>query len=552
MTLVAMRAAGAFNALRRSGWRASVGILLLALVYRGVGALTAGGLRFLERFPDIGTIYDAVVLRSLEGLFVVLMVAVAFSVLTGAIGTLFGSSDLPFLLSLPVPPWRVFALKVVETYLSSALLPALFTVPVVTALGAHHGAPAAYYAIALVTVLALYALPVALGSLLALVLMRLSPQGRAKEVATALSVAAAAALVFGLRALRPEQLSALSPDEFEVMLRAFAGFELGWLPSAWASNAVWSALEGALSAPAVVLVLAAGAALGLVGWAAATAYGQGWFRGLDSLPAGSPAAAERRRRLAWWERPLARVGQGVVVKDLLLLARDPGQWSQLLVLAALAGVYFISTDSLAVGMQTFRDAIGAMNVAFLAFLLAGVGVRVAFPLVSLEGEGFWLVKTAPLRAGSLVRAKFVGALPLMLVFGVGLGVAVAARLEVSQPLQVAAPLAGAAAALALTGLGVGLGAAFPRFDSTNPAEIPMSTGGLLYMVCALGYAALSTALFAYPAWRTLVRGQREAFAWTAPEGLVVLGLLALLVAVFTLVPLLVGSRRLAAWEPATD
>lgn len=547
-----MRLRGTFNALRRTPLRLLFGLGLLALVYWGVGSLTTRALDFITRLPDIGTIADAVVLRSLEGLFVVLMVSVAFSVLTGAISTLFGSTDLPLLLALPVPPWQVFGLKVAETYLSSALLPALLTVPVLTALGAHHAAPIAYYPVAVLAVMALYALPVALGSFLALVLMRLAPQGRAKEVATALSVVVAAGLVLGLRALRPEQLNALSPEEFESMLGAFANLELGWLPSAWASNAVWRALDGSISPPALLLLALAALSLSLVGWVAGRAYGQGWFRGLDSLPAASPTAAARRQNLGWWERPLRRVGQGVVVKDLLLMARDPSQWSQLLVLVALAGVYFISTDSLAVGMQSFRDAIGMLNVAFLAFLLAGVGVRVAFPLVSLEGEGFWLVKTAPLRAARLVRAKFLGALPVMLLFGCGLGVAVSMRLDLSAAMQLAAPLAGACAAVALTGLGVGLGAAFPRFDSTNPTEIPVSAGGLVYMVCALGYAVLSTALFAYPAWRSITGRGAAAFSWTGQDGLLVLAALALLVVLFAVVPMVVGSRRLEAWEPAQD
>ena len=74
-------------------------------------------------------------------------------------------------------------------------------------------------------------------------------------------------------------------------------------------------------------------------------------------------------------------------------------------LAALAGVYFISTASLSVGLQRFRDVIGAMNVAFLAFLLSGVGVRLAFPLVSLEGEAVWLLRTAPRRHDSSPRAS---------------------------------------------------------------------------------------------------------------------------------------------------
>src|SRR5690606_936255 len=123
----------------------------------------------------------------------------------------------------------------------------------------------------------------------------------------------------------------------------------------------------------------------------------------------------------------------------------------------------------------------------LAFLLAGVGIRLAFPLVSLEGEALWLMRSAPVRARRLVAAKFLGVLPVLLVMGVGLGWAVAGRLELSPTLALAAPLSGALSALAVAGLGVGLGAAYPRFDSTNPAEIAVSSGGLLYMVGAFVY-----------------------------------------------------------------
>ncbi len=543
-----MRVRGSVNGLRRRPLRALVGAALLVVVYLGMHALTVRALRFVANYPEIGTIQEAVIRRSLEGLMTVLMVAVAFSVLTGAISTLYGSLDLPFLLSQPVRAYRVFALKVAETYTSSALLPAVFTVPVLMALGTERQAPPAYYPIALVALASLYALPVALGALLALVLMRVSPPGKAREVATAASVVVAAGLVLGLRALRPEQLQAMTPDEFEEMLTAFAALDIGWLPSTWASDAVWQALSGAVSAGGVLLVLLALAALGGLALLATKAYASGWYRALDDQPWGG---GKRRSsvRPPWWERLLAPVGRGVVVKDLKLMFRDPSQWSQLLVLAALAGVYFISTASLGVGLQRFRDVIGAMNVAFLGFLLAGVGVRVAFPLVSLEGEAVWILRTAPVRAWRLVLAKFLGALPPMLVLGVGLGIAVAGRLELSPALAFAAPLAGGLAAFATAGLGVGLGAAFPRFDSVNPNAVAVSSGGLLYMALAMVYSAVSTVLFAYPAWRSVVGGQ-GAFAWTRPDGLVVLAALAVVCAVFTVVPLVVGSARLARWEPS--
>lgn len=548
MALVAMRLRGSLNGLRRRPWHTVIGTALLAVVAWGMHALTVRALRFLDGYPDIGTIADAVARRSLEGLLAVLMVAVAFSVLTGAIGTLYGSVDLPFLLSQPVPAYRVFALKVAETYAASAMLPAVFTVPVLVALGGERDAPAAYYPIALLALASLYALPVAVGALLALVLMRLAPAGKAKEFATAASVVVAAGLVFGLRALRPEQLQAMTPDEFERLLQGFAALQLGWLPSSWAADAVWQGLAGRFSAGATLLLALALVVLGGLVVLSSRAYAAGWYRAEGDAPWGGGRRRSSERPPAW-ERVLGPLGGGLVVKDLRLMLRDPSQWSQLLVLAALAGVYFISTASVSVGIQRFRDVIGAINVAFLGFLLAGVGVRLAFPLVSLEGEAVWLLRTAPVRAWRIVFAKFLGALPPMLALGVGLGAAVAGRLELSPALAVAAPLAGGLAAFATAGLGVGLGAAFPRFDSVNPHEVAVSSGGLLYMALSLAYAALSTLLFAYPTWRSLFGG-RNAFSWTAPDGLLVLAALVLLCALFTLVPLLLGSHRLSRWEPS--
>ncbi|MEJ2289719.1 MAG: hypothetical protein P8Y02_13970, partial [Deinococcales bacterium] len=367
MSLVAMRLRGAWNALRRAPARALVGVVLLGGVFVGVLTGTRHGVRFLEDYPGIGGIAGAVEQRSLEALFTVLMLAVAFSVLTGAIATLYGSQDLPFLLSLPVSPVRVFSLKVAETYASSALLPALFTVPVLVGLGIERHAPPGYYLIAMAALLALYALPVAAGALAALVLMRVAPAGRAKEVATAASVGLAAALVLGMRALRPERLGNLTPAQFDHALARFAELRVSWLPSAWGSAAVWRALQGKVSLYALLLAAVSLLVLAGVARVAAMAYRAGWFRSLDTTGRRGPIGALPAAR---WEVPLARLGPagGVVVKDLRLLARDPSQWSQLLVLVALAGVYFISTASLATEVQRFRDVLGALNLMFLGFL----------------------------------------------------------------------------------------------------------------------------------------------------------------------------------------
>ena len=546
-----MRLRGALNGVRRGPTGALFGLGLLLLVYWGVFTATRRGVRFVDGFLRFGNedIADAVLQRSLETLFLVLVLGVTFSVLTTAVHTLYSSQDLPFLLSLPASAASVFTLKVAETYVGAALLPALFTLPVLLALGAERGAPPAYYGLALAAVLALYALPVALGCVLALFLMRVAPAGRVKEIATGASVVLAALFVLGLRVLRPERLATMSLEELSGFLTRFASFELSWLPTSWTSQVVWGALSGRVTGGAYAL---AGLSLLLL-WGsaalAALAYQEGWIRALDTS---APKLDPRPRRAGSLERLLHRFGPlgALVAKDVKLLWRDPTQWSQLLVLAALAGVYLFSVGSFTLegaDSQRFRDALGTLNLLFMGFLLAGTGVRMSYPAVSLEGEGFWLLKTGPLSARTVVMSKFWQALLPTAVLGGGVGWAAARLLDVSPTLAWASPVAGLCAALATTGLGVGLGAAFPRFDATTPSEIPLAAGGLLYMTLSLAFAALITLVLAWPAWQTFQNPQ--GMVWRTPEGLGVLALLALVTLLSTALPLLYGAARLARYEP---
>ncbi len=551
--LFAMRLRGVWNGIKSRPLQYLIGVSFLSLLYWGIFIITRKGVYFLTHPLKVGNlaidldIAEAIIQRSLEALFIVLMLGVTFSVLTTAVHTLYSSEDLPFLLSLPIPATQVFYLKVLETYISAAMMPALFTIPVLTGLGIELDANLSYYFISLAAVLSLYSIPVTLGSFLALVLMRISPAGKVKEVATGLSVVVAAAFIFALRTLRPERLADMNFAQMTHFLTQFASFEISWLPSSWTSQAVWGALEGKITIGAYFLAALSVILLWFVAWAAAFAYKEGWIRSLET---GKPKLDPKIRRAPIWERALNQFGRAgsIISKDIRLLLRDPTQWSQLLVLLALAGVYLVSVGSikLELDLQRFRDAIGTMNIMFMGFLLAGIGIRMAYPIISLEGEGFWILRTGPLKSSGIVMSKFWNALPIMTILGGGLGFAAARLIDVSSSLAFVSPIAGLSAAVVTTGLGVGLGAAFPRFSANSPSEIPMTAGGLLYMALSLGYATLMTLILAFPAWKSFQ--SPTVFYWSQPEGIGLLAAIVSLTVLCTTLPLIFGSTRLASYE----
>lgn len=524
--------------------------ILLVLMYWGIHSATIWGLNFLDKIPNYDAInlVDAVIQRSVESLLMILMFTVAFSVLTTAVQTLYDSHDLPFLLSLPIKPNRVFYMKVMETYTSAAMLPAFFTLPILIALGLHREAGILYYLVAIMSVLALYAIPVALGSLVALVLMRFAPAGKVKEVATGLSVVFAAALVFGLRLLRPEQIATMSPLEMIRFLKDFAEFKISWMPSSWTSEAIWAALDGRFGIGAFFLLAISVIALWLVAQLAALAYSEGWIRSNDAIKVKLDKSV---KPAPVWENLIMRFNKRghLIAKDIRLMLRDPSQWSQLLVLVALAGVYLVSISSITIEgsqSQRYRDAIATLNIAFTAFLLSGVGIRMTYPSVSLEGEGYWILRTGPLSSRELILSKFWHSLPTMLILGGGLGVLATFLMKSSSTLSFISPIAGLCAGMVITGLGVGLGAAFPKFDANNPAEIPMAAGGLLYIALSLCFAVAMTALIALPAWRTIQNP--SIFYWSQPQGMLILTVLIAISCLATALPLLFGSYKLARFE----
>ncbi|HRP46086.1 MAG TPA: hypothetical protein PLT07_00935 [Trueperaceae bacterium] len=549
MTLANLRIRGALRSLAaRPSWLLFSLSLVGGAAYLGF-RLVRFGVAWLYAYPLIGTIAPAVTQRSLEGLFLMLMAAVLFSVLIASIGTLYGSEDLELLLAQPTSTAAVFGMKVLELFVNTAGLPLIFTLPVLVGVGAALHAPPLFYLVGTVAAAALYAMPVTLGALLALLLVRLSPAGRVREVATAISISAAAAALLGLRALRPEQLARIRPedsDAFERFLAAFARLEIGWLPPAWASSASWAALDGRLAISVLLLVGVAVGGLLLTGALARLAFSRGWVKSLDTTPA--PRTRASYRTPAWEMFLGSRSGPigAIIAKDMRVFFRDVQQWSQVIVLAALAGVYFVSLAAIDLPTQQFRDVIGALNIAFVSFIVAGVALRVAYPSVSYEAGTYWLVQTQPVRKRDLVLAKFLFTLPLMVALALGLGVAAGRVLDLSPTLAFGAPLAAALSAVGLTGLAVGLGASHPRFSYTNPNELAMTPGALTFVGLGMAYSVLLTLLLARPAWVAL-RNPNAPY-WTSPEGALVLLVLVGLTLLTAFVPLWLGVKQLARAE----
>lgn len=498
----------------RAGRLKAWGVALLALAgMLAIYGLTSHGLTRMTAFTPLARL---VADKVLEYLIMVLLASMTLSATLNSLSALYLSADLPWLAVRPLP-WRaLYYTKLLEVYGLSAWMVLAFGAPVFVAYGVFFGAAPAYYLVAVAALVALALIPSALGMALVSLLVNLLPARRFRDVLVFATVATLFLVFIAARGLQLERLS--DPQAAERFAGALVGLQLSWatyLPSSWMAEALRPLLRGqALDwRPLLVLGAAALATAVLGQWLVELLFARGLSRALGSQP---PLAARTRLWRAllglylWpWPRRLAALAR----KDLLTLLRDSTQWSQIMVLGAVVVIYVVNVQAFPVDQMVLfglqqeqaRDLLGYLNISLTGLVMAAVGARFLFTGISLEGQAVWLLRSAPLRARDVLAAKLAVGLPPCLAIGLALDALTNWILRASPQVWLAGWLITPVLGLGIGGLGVGLGALLPNFRAANPAKIVAGLGGMAYMLAAVAYVVLGTAIVAYPllaAWRT--------------------------------------------------
>jgi ABC-2 type transport system permease protein len=528
MTLVTPRLWASRNAVRRAPGR-SASLVLLAVLF-WVGCLAAF-VSVLEYFHEIGEfgpmLTQRLLLLVLVSFFVVLLISNTVTALT----TFYLAEDIPLLLALPISHRCLHRGRFVETLVSSSWMALLFGLPAFLAYGiVYEAGPGFYGALGVVLGLVLL-MPTALGVLVSTLLVLMFPAHRTRD-AMLVGIGLLVALTVGLiRLLQPEQLAESSG------LAGLAGFLAGfeatgspYLPTTWAAD-VLITLLGAREGEALFHLAMLASTAAMLYLVSATVVERVYLRAWSRAQTGRATGTGERTLATWLEwlaRPLPRVPRLLVVKDVTVFLRDVGQWSQLLLLAALIGLYVYNFSVLPLDDGTplsvaMRELAVVLNLGLAAFVTTAIAVRFVYPMVSLEGRAWVILRTAPVPLGHIWWSKFwIGYVPL-LAFAMLLIVATNGYLDVPGTLTASFLLTLVPLTAALVSLGLSFGAAHPRLDVPNAAQIATGFGAIIYMVTSLVLIALVVTLEAWPTWR-LLRLAREGGALPSAHLLGMLGL----------------------------
>lgn len=509
-------AAARFMALAEKGGAGrAVFVALLALV---VGAAVYyASYRALVFFSGVEVIGRLLTARLLEFTFLGVMSFVLLSAFVTVLGTFYLADDLLLVRSAPISEPAFFTARWLQSAVLSGWMVLGIGAPVLAAYGAALGGGALYAFVCVLAYLPLVLLPTAAGVTVMTVLVCVFPARRVRDLFVVLGVVGVALLVLLLRVAQPERL--MRPEVFGSVTNYVAAFQSpqsAWLPSTWSATAVRAAQEGRFDALSLTLAWTA------VWGAASLAYlvHRRWYRlaysrAQEGGPGNFNAGGFFERFFDRLQAPLAPEVRSFARKDTRLFLRDPGQWSQLLILLTLIVAYvynfavFPGTDVKLAGLR-LNLLLGVLNIMLAGFVISALVARFAFPAVSVEGRAFWLVRTAPVAPRTFLRTKYLIALTPMLALSMLLAGLTAFWLKLPAALVAVTVVHVAVSTAVMTALGLGLGAIYPRFRFENPAQVPMSFGGVVFMLLATVYnlvGGAATAWIAAPlAFPALARG----------------------------------------------
>jgi ABC-2 type transport system permease protein len=521
---------------------------IVLLFWFGSFALFYEGLSFFWQFPLIG---PALVDESIYIFSAILFIMLTLSSIIVCYVTYYTSEEVTFLFSKPIETRAIFFYRFMQSVIFSSWAFLFLGVTFIVAYAIVKGVPFWFYLLLPLWFVSFILLPASIASAFILAAVRLMDYRKVKHVLAAILLMGALFLYWYYKKNIGPDLFSRSEigyflDNFLYHLRIFKHplFPGYWMAKSMVNSGINNLSEGlfylAAYATTTLFVLQ-------VNWFMA---GETFYAGWLSSRGGKsrqymPPKKGLFRHLTGFPFFFPRPTAALVTKDIKIFVRDFGQWSQFLIYLVILAIYIFNLRNMpqADGNIYWKMIVTFLNLSATSLVLAGFSVRFLYPLISLEGNKFWILGLAPITFRGLVLQKFIVNFLGIFLVSEFLMIATNVTLQTGTSLVYTSCGLAAMVSVGLVGLSIGLGTIYPNFKEDNSAKIVSGFGGTLNFVIALFYVSFIIVLFAVPYFSFEIYGSisRSTFHLIV----LVAWILALIVtAIVGILPLIFGYRTL--------
>ncbi len=412
--------------------------------------------------------------------------------------TLYRSNEVLFLFTKPVSFANIFIIKFFDNFFYSSTTLFLIGMAVIAGYGSYFQMPVSFYFIVLFLVFFPFLLiSASLAVLLLFGLMKLASRTGIVTVVVGLIVGYISSIYAYFKIVNPYRLIDEVLQYYPNIDFYFDKFDpvfLKYLPNHWASDFLYWTIRGESTNSLFnlyLLVMVSVITFMLLVVVANKYYRKSWIVSIE-------LKFSRKNKIvrSWniFQKKIFRNQQLDVLykKELLQFTRESGQWLHFVILILFMAIFAVSMTQLEIkSAQPFlQSVIYTVIYLFTAFLIASMAIRFVYPIISMEANNFWKVKSAPVSIFLIFWTKLFFVLLPILIIGVLLSLFSHWQFRHEYYLMVVTLVSMLCIIFTLVSVNISGGSFFSTFNEKNPIRIASTQGASLIFLLSLIYLVI--------------------------------------------------------------
>ena len=438
--------------------------------------------------------------------------------------TFFKTMEVGFLLTKPVSFTKIFLIKFLDNFFYSSSTLLLMVTAALAGYTSYFGLPWYFIPFAvLFLILPFMFIAGTLGAVILLIILRMAAKIGIKIILAAIALIYAGAVILFYIFSSPVELVAKVFENFPNIDRYFGFLEspaVQLLPNHWVAEALYWVASGKYGAAGWHIYLLNITSILFFLFALILAkrwFYKTWLVFLNISNGVSVKKKINRKILFSFENnSLLKPGREALVKrEFFLFIREPSQWIHLVVMLFLITIFVLSLSNIDVMILNYynvylKTLIYLIIHLFNVFLIASLSLRFIFPLVSLEGETVWKIRSAPLNYKKLMFTRLL--IYFAVIFVIGQLLNFVSNYQFSIMLTAISQLNTAFVTITLVSLNFGMGAVYANYKEKNPIRVASSQGASLTFLFTIIYLVFLIVLLFAPVSNYFYAIDKKSFA----------------------------------------
>lgn len=423
--------------------------------------------------------------------------------------TLYKSKEVNFLITKPISFTKLFLIKFLDNFFYSSTTLLLIITSVLIGYAVYFNLNWVFYLVALFLLILPFMFTAgSLGAIILLIILKLSSKFGTRKVLISISLAYFSGVIAFYFISNPLDLIQKVFDYYPNINQYFGFLENGLvklLPNYWIADSLYWISEDKFSRAIPFIyanIVTSVTFFALALFAAKRWYYQTW---LTSLNISSDLKLKNRFNNKFFRfdktSTLNSFDESIVKREFWLFFREPSQWAHFAVMIILITVFISSISGINnIILKAYNDylktVIYLVITLFNVFLIASLSLRFVFPLISLEGDTIWKIKSAPINFNHLLLKRLI--IYFSIIFFIGQLISFFSNQDFPVQLSVVAQINNAVITIALVSLNFGMGGIFANFKEKNAIRLASSQGASITFLFTLFYLILLIVILFIP------------------------------------------------------